>query len=143
MPPEAGNRQETWVPECDRQGATALWCCPKTLAGTISFCRGHVPTPDSWTHLGCKNKLVDDVCCVLTPIWGPHDLCGSLRTNTVVCRTKGETGSEKAQMKLGNKGQSDLRSIFLPGAQRNVCVYLFLHRLCQHSLLTQFWPFNY
>lgn len=58
-----------------------------------SCVHGHSPISTflpgaSRTHLCCKNKLADDVCCVLTPIGKPHDLCDSFRTNPIICEEK-------------------------------------------------------
>ena len=38
------------------------------------------------------------MCCMLASLWGSHDLCSSLWTNTIICGTRWETGLGKAQL---------------------------------------------
>ena len=96
------NKQKTnlaalsWAAACvayQRENLTLLffqWWHPSTQ---LHACRlhSHISTflpRASRTHLCCENELTDDVCCVLTPIGKPHDLCDSFRTNPIICEER-------------------------------------------------------
>lgn len=62
--------------------ATRVSHAPVTAATASSS--GYRQASEAISFLGCKNKLVDDMCCMLASLWGSHDLCSSLWTNTII-----------------------------------------------------------